>query len=123
MESSFKAVKLSKRATDIAAVTFKAAADTSHINHMSVYLVLATTPFIIALQYFTSDKPLFPFERNIRTFIYSILILIPLLFVCALALYGFDKYKWELIWKLYAALGRKRRKPQKNLSGKTAKQN
>lgn len=119
MQSNFVAIELSKRTTDIAAVTFRAAEDTSRITHMSVYLVLATTPFIIALQYFTSEQPLFPFERNVRSFFVSILVLIPLLFVCALILYVFDTYKRTMFWKIYAALGGKKRRPRKHLSGKS----
>lgn len=118
LESNFVAVKLNKRTTDIAAVTLRAAADTSRITHMSVYLVIATSPFIIALQYFTSEQPLFSFERSPRTFFISVTVLIPLLFICALGLYGFDRYKWTLVWKIYAILGGKKRQPRKHLSGK-----
>lgn len=117
LESNFEALSLSKRMTDIAAVTFKAAEDTSRITHMSVYLVLVTVPFIIVLLYFTSEQKLFPFERNVRTFFTSVILLTPLLFLCALTLYGFDTYKWTLIWKIYAALGGKKRQSKKHLSG------
>lgn len=85
---------------------------------MSVYLVLATTPFIIALQYFTSERNIFPFERNMQTFFMSVLMLMPLLLVFAFTLYGFDAYKWTLFWKVYAMLGGKKRQPRKHLSGR-----
>lgn len=120
LESNFEAVQLSKKMTDIASVTLRAAEDRSRITHMSVYLVLATTPFIIALQYFTSEQPLFRFERNPQTFFLSIVILMPLLFIFALTLYGFDKYKWALFWKIYAALGGRKWQPRKDLLGISA---
>lgn len=105
--------------TDIATVAYKAAEESHRITHMSVYLVLATTPVIIALQYFTSEHPLFPFERNARTFFLSILILMPLLFICALVLYGFETYKGSLFWKMYTVLGGRQRQPRKQLSGES----
>jgi hypothetical protein len=112
------AIEINKETTKIASVTLKAAEETSRITRVSVYLVLATTPFIITLQYFTSDRKLFPFERNARTFFVSVLVLMPVLFILALMLYGFDTYKARIFRKMYAGMGGRKKLPQSTFAGK-----
>ncbi|KAF2831926.1 hypothetical protein CC86DRAFT_280925, partial [Ophiobolus disseminans] len=109
--------QLSKRTTDLAATSLEAVKETSRITRISVYLVLTTTPFIIALQYFTSERKLFAFERNPRTFFLSICILMSSFFVLALSLYGVDTYKWILFRKIYEKMGGKERPPQQRIAG------
>jgi hypothetical protein len=116
--------QLSKRATDLAATSqelavtsLKAAKETSQITRISVYLVLVTSPFIIALQYFTSESKLFPFDRTPRTFFLSTGVLMLLLFSFALALYGVDAYKSVLFWKVYGKMSGQRDRPRRRMIG------
>lgn len=52
-----------------------AAVDSSRTTHINVQLFLITTPFILALQYFGAEKDIFSFDRNPRTFSYTICVL------------------------------------------------
>ena len=52
-----------------------AAVESSRTTRINVQLFLITTPFILALQYFGADKDIFSFERNPRTFSYTICVL------------------------------------------------
>jgi hypothetical protein len=109
LDLNLETSKLSKRTTEIAAVSLKAAEETSRVSRVSIYLVLATTPFIIALQYFTSERNLFAFERNPRNFFTSIGILMPLLLVLAYIFYSVDTYCLILFWKVFEKMSGKRR--------------
>jgi hypothetical protein len=111
-------MELNRETTKIAGVALKATIETSRIARMSIYLVLATTPFIITLQYFTSDSKLFSFERNVRTFCVSVGILMPALLGLTLMLYGFDIYKEWIFWKVYEGMGGKKRLSPQIVSGK-----
>jgi hypothetical protein len=52
-----------------------AAVDSSRTTRINVQLFLITTPFILALQYFGAEKDIFSFDRNPRTFSYTICVL------------------------------------------------
>lgn len=52
-----------------------AAVESSRTTRINVQMFLITTPFILALQYFGADKDIFSFDRNPRTFSYTICVL------------------------------------------------
>ena len=52
-----------------------AAMESSRTTRINVQMFLITTPFILALQYFGADKDIFSFDRNPRTFSYTICVL------------------------------------------------
>jgi hypothetical protein len=78
---------------------------------------LIYTPFIIALQYFTSDQQLFGFDRNPRTFAMSIGVLIPVLLALATLLYILDTIKGIIFWKFVQIFGWK--KPRNIVNGES----
>jgi hypothetical protein len=117
LDHNLTAIDLNRVTTGIAVVALQTAEETSRIARVSVYLVLATTPFIITLQYFTSDSKLFSFDRNVRTFFVSIGILMPALLGLALMLYSFDIYKGKVFRKVYEGMGGKRKISPQILSG------
>lgn len=54
---------------------------------------MLTTAFVIALQYFCSERALFAFERSPRTFWISIAVLVPSLLALSFALHALDRLK------------------------------
>ncbi|KAH7401888.1 hypothetical protein DE146DRAFT_444682 [Phaeosphaeria sp. MPI-PUGE-AT-0046c] len=76
------------------------AAKTSLSTRVNVELLLLTTPFGIVLQYFGSEKDIFSFARNTKTFLVSTLILMLVLRVLALLLEHSDKLLRLSPWKL-----------------------
>lgn len=52
-----------------------AAMESSRTTRINVQMFLITTPFILALQYFGAEKDIFSFDRNPRTFSYTICVL------------------------------------------------
>ncbi|KAJ4343973.1 hypothetical protein N0V95_006489 [Ascochyta clinopodiicola] len=52
-----------------------AAVESSRTTRINVQMFLITTPFILALQYFGAEKDIFSFERNPKTFSYTICVL------------------------------------------------
>lgn len=75
--------------------------DTSRITRNNILVFWLTTPFVIALQYFGADRPIFPsFEQNPKNFILSLIVLgtaLPLI-TCAI----------NLIERLLPMIGKKK---------------
>lgn len=65
---------------------------------------MLTTAFIIALQYFCSERALFAFDRSPRAFWISIAILIPSLLILSIFLHTLDTVKDQLAKKLFKNL-------------------
>lgn len=86
-------VELTEAAAELAKKTQKAAEDTSRSTRVNVQLLVFTTAIVIALQYFCSDRAVFAFERNVRTFWVSISILVPSLGFLTVALHILDQFK------------------------------
>lgn len=63
-------------------------------------LLLLTTPFGMVLQYFTSDKDIFSFTRNSKTFVFSTVILMVVLRILALVLEHSGKIIRLVPWRL-----------------------
>ncbi|KAF2831927.1 hypothetical protein CC86DRAFT_280201, partial [Ophiobolus disseminans] len=67
---------LNRRSTEAACENQKAAQETSQTTRVSVEILLFTTPFAIALQYFGAERAIFSFNRNPRSFFICIVILL-----------------------------------------------
>ncbi|KAF3038772.1 hypothetical protein E8E12_000549 [Didymella heteroderae] len=100
MRSNTQVVKLTEAATELAAKSQKVAEDTQRVaedtgraTRVNVQLLMVTTAVVIALQYFCSDRALFAWERNVRSFWISITVLIPSLLLLTFALHVFDRFK------------------------------
>lgn len=61
-------------------------------------MFLITTPFILALQYFGAEKDIFSFDRNPRTFSYTICALFCVLLILTYGL-GFLSQSWDAIMR------------------------
>ncbi|XPS79207.1 hypothetical protein M3J07_011210 [Ascochyta lentis] len=93
-ESNKQVIELTENNAETAARTQRIAEDTNRATRVSVQLLLVTTAFVIALQYFCSERALFAFERNVRTFWISIGVLIPSLLILTLALHVLDRLQY-----------------------------
>lgn len=65
---------------------------------------MLTTAFVIALQYFCSERALFAFDRSPQAFWISIAVLIPSLLALSFALHVFDRLKDALTESLCKTL-------------------
>jgi hypothetical protein len=52
----------------------------------AVQIILFTTPFILALQYFGSERDIFSFDRNMKNFVFCVLVLMAALRLFVIAL-------------------------------------
>ncbi|KAF1845931.1 uncharacterized protein K460DRAFT_430894 [Cucurbitaria berberidis CBS 394.84] len=98
--------KLSKRTTAIALVSQKAAEETSRTTRVNVQIILTTTPFAIALQYFCSEQNLFAINRTPKTFLICLFVLsltLPLITFVVEQLNQFGKLLYQ---KLIQSAGR-----------------
>lgn len=77
-------------AAESASKSQRFAEETSRATRVNVQLLMVTTAVVIALQYFCSDRALFAFERNPRTFWISIGVLVPGLLLLTFALNALD---------------------------------
>jgi hypothetical protein len=51
-----------------------------------VQIILFTTPFILALQYFGAERDIFSFDRNMKNFVFCVLVLMAALRLFVVAL-------------------------------------
>lgn len=93
VELTQAATELAKQSQKVAVDTQKVAEDTGRATRVNVQLLMVTTAVVIALQYFCSDRALFAWERNVRSFWISITVLIPSLLLLTFALQLFDRFK------------------------------
>lgn len=93
VELTQAATELAKQSQKVAIDTQKVAEDTGRATRVNVQLLMVTTAVVIALQYFCSDRALFAWERNVRSFWISISVLIPSLLLLTFALQLFDRFK------------------------------
>ncbi|KAH4196657.1 hypothetical protein HBH98_032210 [Parastagonospora nodorum] len=69
--------KLNEESTEAAGANQADAAKTSLSTRVNVELLLLPTPFGMVLQYFSSEKDIFSFSRNTKTFVlYTIILMI-----------------------------------------------
>jgi hypothetical protein len=64
----------------------------------AVQIILFTTPFILALQYFGSERDIFSFDRNMKNFIFCVLVLMAALRLFVVALNAPSQLKNILFW-------------------------
>ena len=121
MDLNLETSRLSRITTELAANSLKTAEKTSRITRISVYLFVATSPFIIALQYFTSgqaqDQRIFNLDQTPRTFFLSIGALMFLLLLFTFTLYILDLYKSRLFWIVYGKMSGSKRLRKKVVTG------
>ena len=93
LRSNTQVVRLTEAATELAVKSQQVAEDTGRATRVNVQLLMVTTAVVIALQYFCSERALFAWERNVRSFWISISVLIPSLLLLTFALHIFDRFK------------------------------
>ncbi|KAH8726341.1 hypothetical protein GQ44DRAFT_771521 [Phaeosphaeriaceae sp. PMI808] len=79
--------RLNRIGTEAAIETVRAAQNTSHSARANVLVVWITTPLLLALQYFGSETRIFAFDRNPKTFVIALCVLI---FALPCLTYGLD---------------------------------
>ncbi|KAF1845932.1 uncharacterized protein K460DRAFT_417114 [Cucurbitaria berberidis CBS 394.84] len=100
--------ELNEKSTEAACANQAAAAKTSRSTRVNVELLLFTTPFGMVLQYFGSEKDIFSFNRNPKTFILATLILMLVLRLFTLLLEHADGLLKFIPWKPPARDGQQR---------------
>ena len=75
-----------------------AAVESSRTTRINVQMFLITTPFILALQYFGAEKDIFSFDRNPRTFSYTICVLFCVLPLLTYGL-GLLNQSWDTLMR------------------------
>ncbi|KAJ4380084.1 hypothetical protein N0V86_004393 [Didymella sp. IMI 355093] len=88
-----KGQRIAEDTQRVAEGTQKVAEDTGRATRVNVQLLMVTTAVVIALQYFCSERALFAWERNVRSFWISITVMIPSLLLLTFALSIFDRFK------------------------------
>jgi hypothetical protein len=83
--------ELNRRSTGAAFANVKAAEKTSWTTMVNVLLLWITAPVTLVLQYFGSERAIFSFERNPRTFGIAIVIVFSTLPLLTFALYSIQR--------------------------------
>ncbi|KAH4071235.1 hypothetical protein HBI23_101520 [Parastagonospora nodorum] len=99
--------KLNEESTEAARANQADAAKTSLSTRVNVELLLLTTPFGMVLQYFGSEKDIFSFSRNTKTFVLSTIILMIILRLLAVLLEHSGKLLRLSPWGQPARVGRR----------------
>ncbi|KAF2630856.1 hypothetical protein BU25DRAFT_408133 [Macroventuria anomochaeta] len=100
------ATKLNRKTTIIAKESQKAAVKTHNISQISFEVLLFTTPFILALQYFGAEREIFSFDRNTKNFICCVIVLMLILRLFIWALEPFSTMKLYIVSKTSRLFGR-----------------
>jgi hypothetical protein len=80
-------------------------------------LLLFTTPLAIVLQYFGSEKEIFSFDRNPKTFVLATLIVMGVLRLIALLFEHADWFLKMIPWKISQTSNQAIEKPPVERSG------
>ncbi|KAH7355833.1 hypothetical protein BKA66DRAFT_539696 [Pyrenochaeta sp. MPI-SDFR-AT-0127] len=100
-------VRLSRKTTKIAMESQRAAEETCRTTRTNVQLLLTTTPFAFALQYFCGERNVFSIERTPKTFTICLLILLFALPLVTLVVEAFNSLRKTLVRNLTRIMLRK----------------
>ncbi|KAF2022842.1 hypothetical protein EK21DRAFT_95397 [Setomelanomma holmii] len=95
---SHETQELNRRSTEAAIVNSKASEKTSWTMLVNMVLLWITAPTTLLLQYFGSEKAMFSFERNPRTFLIAVVVMFTVLPLLTSAIYLFQRSHRSLLW-------------------------